>query len=80
MKRTGSWAERQIPLASVSNSDKDMENNHEPEYVVKEEPPRELGMCRTLKIYFREYCANSSLHGIRYMGEKGRNTAERYMA
>ncbi|GLV34809.1 pickpocket 26 [Carabus blaptoides fortunei] len=77
MKRTGSWAERQIPLANIDNPEKEMENNHEPDYEAKAVPARELGMCSTLKIYFREYCENSSLHGIRYMGEKGRSTTER---
>lgn len=36
-----------------------------------------IGLIRSIKRYFQEYCISSSIHGIRYMGEKGRSGTER---
>lgn len=36
-----------------------------------------LTFVRSIKQYFQEYCNSSSIHGIRYMGEKGRSGMER---
>lgn len=35
------------------------------------------GLLTSIKQYIQEYCNSSSIHGIRYMGEKGRSGTER---
>lgn len=68
MKRKNSWnppfEEKLVEIMEDSNKEKN-------------DLPQAKGLIGSIIRYFQEYSTSSSIHGIRYMGEKGRSGTER---
>lgn len=77
MEKDSNWAERVNRFPTEEKVRKIVDKNADLESKLANE--QKLSIFNSVRYYFREYCENSSLHGIRYLGEKGRTTTERYV-
>lgn len=75
MEKDSNWAERVNRFPTEEKVRKIVDKNADLESKLANE--QKLSIFNSVRYYFREYCENSSLHGIRYLGEKGRTTTER---